>query len=76
DWATAEAYYSKILDEDPSSKFVPEAVYYKGVSRYSASHESAELANTATILSERFPGNQWQLRSLPWLKEKSESTAG
>ena len=76
DWATAERHYTDILEKHPDSKFAPEAIYYKGVSRYSASHEGSELAATASVLNEKFPGNEWQLRSLPWLKEKSESTSG
>lgn len=76
DWAAAEKHLSTVLDQHPDSKFVPEAIYYKGVCRYSASHDGGELAQTAATLNERFAGNQWQIRSLPWLKEKSESTTG
>jgi outer membrane protein assembly factor BamD (BamD/ComL family) len=76
DWATAEAHFENVLDKFPNSKLVPEAVYYKGVSRYSASHDSGELAKTASTLNEKFAGNEWQLRSIPWLREKSESTSG
>jgi thioredoxin family protein len=76
DWSAAEHHFSTVLDQHPNSKFVPVAVYYKGVSRYSASHDGGELAQTAATLSEKFPGNEWQLRSQPWLREKSESTTG
>ena len=69
DWATAERHFSSVADNHPDSKFAPEAVYYRGVSRYSASHDGAELGNTAAALKEKFPGNEWQLRSLPWLSE-------
>ena len=75
-WKEAERHYSNVLGQHSDSKFTPEAIYYKGVSRYSASHDSGELAATAQALNERYPGNQWQLRSLPWLKEKTESTTG
>jgi outer membrane protein assembly factor BamD (BamD/ComL family) len=76
DWAAAEQHYADVLDDYPGSRFAPEATYYRGVSRYSASHDSAELAATASTLNEKFPGNEWQLRSLPWLREKTESTSG
>ena len=70
DWATAEGHFANIADNYPGSKYAPEAVYYRGVSRYSASHDDgAELANTAAALKEKFEGNEWQLRSIPWLKE-------
>jgi hypothetical protein len=76
DWADAERRYGDIVGRHPDSAYASEAVYYKGVSRYSASHDGGDLANTADELSERFPGSEWQLRSIPWLKEKSESTTG
>ena len=69
DWATAEKHYTKVIESYPNSKFRPEAVYYKGVTRYSASHDGAELAATAKGLQEKYPGDEWQLRSLPWLQE-------
>ena len=76
DWTAAEQHFSAVLDQHRNSKFIPEAIYYKGVSRYSASHDGGELAATAQTFNERYPGNQWQLRLLPWLKEKTESTTG
>jgi hypothetical protein len=69
DWAAAEQYFANIADNHPDSKFAPEATYYRGVSRYSASHDGAELANAAVALNEKFKGDEWQLRSLPWLSE-------
>ena len=76
DWATAEKHFENVLTRFPDSKFAPEAVYYSGVSRYSASHDHDDLPNTADELARNFPGTEWQLRSIPWLKEKSESTSG
>ena len=76
DWAAAETYLGDVINDHPESKFVPEAIYYKGVSRYSTVHDSAELAKTASTLNDQFAGNEWQLRSIPWLKEKADSTSG
>lgn len=69
DWATAERHFANVADNFPGSRYAPEAVYYRGVSHYSASHDGAELGNTAAALKEKFSGNEWQLRSLPWLSE-------
>jgi outer membrane protein assembly factor BamD (BamD/ComL family) len=68
-WAAAEKHYANVIEQFPASKFAPEAAYYRGVSRYSASHESSELANTAAVLAEKYPGTEWQLRSIPWARE-------
>jgi len=76
DWAAAEKHFDNVLSQFPDSKFAPEAVYYKGVSRYSGSHDAAELANTAATLREKHPGNEWQLRSIPWLHEQTRTTSG
>ena len=69
EWAEAERHFATIAIDHPESKFAPQAVYYRGVSRYSASHDGAELAKTARMLEEKYPGNEWQLRSVPWLQE-------
>lgn len=76
DWAAAERRFDAVINDHPDSKFAPQAVYYRGVSRYSASHESGELAATAAELNERFAGNEWQLRSLPWLAETADTAKG
>ena len=76
DWADAEGRYTAVIGNHPDSLYAPQAVYYRGVSRYSASHDAAELANTGNVLSEEYLGNEWQLRSIPWLQEKSETTTG
>jgi uncharacterized protein HemY len=66
DWAAAEKHFAWVADNHPDSKFAPQATYYRGVSRYSASHDGKELAATASALSEKYPGTEWQLRSIPW----------
>ena len=76
DWADAERRYTAVIDNHPDSHYAPQAAYYRGVSRYSASHDAAELANTATVLSENYAGNEWQLRSIPWQGEQSKTTTG
>jgi TolA-binding protein len=74
DWAEAESHFTDVLEHNPDSKFVPEAIYYKGVSRYSGSHDHNVLGDTAEELNKKYPENEWQLRSIPWLRKKTEST--
>ena len=76
DWAAAEKWFADVMERHANSFYAPQAIYYRGVSKYSASHEHDELANTAATLIEQFPSTEWQLRSIPWLKEKSETTSG
>ena len=64
DWATAEQLFAAVIDRHSGSHYVPQAIYYRGVSRYSASHDSAELSKTATELNADHQGNECQLRSI------------
>ncbi len=66
DWAAAEQHFNAVAENNADSKFAAQAVYYRGVSRYSASHDGAELGNTAKALAEKYEGTEWQLRSIPW----------
>jgi len=76
DWADAERRYAAVIENFHDSHYAPQAVYYRGVSRYSALHDAAELANTATELREKYSGTEWQLRSIPWQGEQSKTTTG
>ena len=66
DWAQAESRYSAIAESYPDSKYAPQAVYFRGVSRYSASHDGADLKATADALADKYPETERRMRSLPW----------
>ncbi len=66
DWASAEQSYGRVADKYPNSSFAPEAVYYRGVSRYSASHDGADLAGVATTFKDKYQDSVWALKSDPW----------
>ena len=68
DWADAEGRYAAVVEQYPDSKFAPEAVYYRGVSRYSASHDSADLATVAETFRNKYQDSIWALKSVPWAK--------
>jgi hypothetical protein len=68
DWANAEKLFDAVVSDYGKSRFVPQAIYYRGVSRYSISHDSTDLSGTAAELVADHSGNEWQLRSIPWLK--------
>lgn len=68
-WADAEDRFNAVAENHPDSIYAPQAVYYRGVSRYSASHDHNDLTKTADALKADHEGDQWQLRSIPWLAE-------
>ena len=65
DWKTAEKFYGEVAAK--SSAFTPEAVYWQGVSIYKDSGDHAILGKTAQALKERFAGDIWAEKSIPWL---------
>lgn len=69
DFANAEKHYSNVLDQNPDSHFAPEAVYYRGVSNYSSTHDHTVLADVAKTFTEKYQDSEWALKSVPWLNE-------
>jgi hypothetical protein len=67
DLADAERRYGDIVERYPDSKFAPEAVYWKGVSRYSQSHDHNALGDVAATFTEKYKDSIWAEKSLPWL---------
>ena len=65
-WAEAERRYAAVAADHPDSVYAPQAVYFRGVSKYSQSHDHHDLTRTAAELAERYPNTEWRTRSLPW----------
>jgi outer membrane protein assembly factor BamD (BamD/ComL family) len=72
-FADAERRYADVVGNYPNSTYAPESLYWRGVSRYSGSHEATALGETAQELTEKYPDNQWAMRSLPWLPAKESA---
>ena len=67
DFANAELHYSNVLDRYPDSHSAPEAVYLRGVSRYSSTHDHTILGEVAKTFTEKYQDSVWAMKSLPWL---------
>ena len=72
-FAEAERRYTDVVEYYPNSTYAPEALYWRGVSRYSGSHDATALGKTAQELTEKYPNSQWAMRSLPWLPAQSSA---
>lgn len=66
DWQDAERRYDAIVQNYPASDFAPEAVYWRGVSRYKATNDHTSLGEIAEILSGKYPDSIWALKAVPW----------
>ena len=62
-YAEAGPLFKSVFEQHPRSQFAPEALYYRGVSRYLDSHKVDELKEDWIMLQRFYPQNAWSLRS-------------
>ena len=65
-WAEAERRYTEVLDRYPNSKAAPEALYWKGVSRYKTTNDHTVLGELPEQFQQRYPDSTWALRTAAW----------
>lgn len=65
-FADAERWYDEVAREFTGSHFGAEAMYWRGVARYSASRDHTVLHALGEELSARYPDSVWASKSLPW----------
>ena len=63
----AERWYDEVVTQFGGSHFAAEAMFWRGVSRYSGTHDHAMLKATAEELQKSYPASAWAVRALPWL---------
>ena len=64
-WDEAELKYHGVFEGFPQTLAAPEAIYWRGVSRYKKGDHAA-LKQTADILAEKYPGNLWAAKASVW----------
>jgi len=67
DWATARTEFERALAEYPDTDAAPEALYWTGVAKYSASHDANELKALGRQFSERYTDSAWAKRASIWM---------
>ena len=65
-WEDAEQRYARVVERYPETKAAPEAVYWRGVSRYKATNDHTVLGEVASALGERYPDSVWALKASVW----------
>lgn len=63
----AEQWYDEVVTQFGGSHFAAEAMFWRGVSRYSGTHDHAVLKMTAEELQKSYPASAWAVKALPWL---------
>jgi len=64
-FADAERLYAAII-EKRSEIGVTEAIYWRAVCQYKATNDHTALEPAAKELKEKYPGDEWTLKSDPW----------
>ncbi len=75
DWAAAERHFSDAATKYPETEAGPAGVYWRGVARYSSSHDAKELQATARAFEERYQGTSWAKRASVWKRRDSGRAA-
>ena len=65
-FADAQKQYTEIADRYSNLALAAEASYWRAVSQYKATNDHAALGEAANELAEKFPDDEWRLKSLPW----------
>jgi outer membrane protein assembly factor BamD (BamD/ComL family) len=66
-FAEAERRYAEVAERYPKTVAAPEAVYWRGVSRYKGSNDHTALGEVAKELKAKYPESVWTLKSSIWL---------
>ncbi len=65
-WADAEQKYAKVVERYPETAAAPEAVYWRGVSRYKRTNDHTALGEVAEELGGKYPGSVWAQKASVW----------
>ncbi len=65
-WADAEQRYADVLERYPASKAAPEALYWKGVTRYKATNDHTLLGVLPPQFKEKYPDSIWAMKTAAW----------
>lgn len=65
-WAEAERRYIEVAEKYPNTSAAPEAIYWRGVSRYKATNDHTALGEVATKLREKYQSSVWMLKASIW----------
>jgi thioredoxin-related protein len=65
-WADAEQRYTQVMERYPETAAAPEAVYWRGVSRYKRTNDHTVLGGVAEELEEKYPQSVWAKKASVW----------
>jgi TolA-binding protein len=66
-FADAERLFGEVAEKFPGTSSAPEAIYWRGVSKYSGNQDHTVLGATAQELQKKAPESVWAKKATPWL---------
>lgn len=66
DWVEAERRYAAVVDRYPNTKTAPEALYWKGVSRYKLTNDHLVLGELPDQFEQKYPDTLQALKTAAW----------
>jgi TolA-binding protein len=65
-WADAERLYGEVIERFPQTIGAPEAVYWRGVSRYKRTNDHTELPAITTQFERQYQQSPWAKKASIW----------
>jgi TolA-binding protein len=65
-FADAEKIYASVGENHAETAVAAEAIYWRGVCHYKATNDHTVLGGVAAELSQKYPDDEWTLKSDPW----------
>jgi hypothetical protein len=65
-FADAQKIYAGVAEGFGNLALAAEATYYRDVCKYKATNDHIALTVAAKELAEKFPDDEWRLKSIPW----------
>ena len=65
-WADAEQKYDQVIERYAETAAAPEAVYWKGISRYKMTNDHTVLGGVAEELGAKYPESVWAQKAIVW----------
>lgn len=65
-WADAEQRYAQIVERYPATKVAPEAIYWRGVSRYKLTNDHTALGEVPEQLKGEYSDSIWAQKASVW----------
>ena len=67
-FAEAERRFAEVTEKYPDSEVAPQAVYWRGVSRYKSTGNAGALGETAAAFEKRYSDSSWARKASVWAR--------